>query len=134
MNVMHHSSTRSRSPLGILIVLLVVLIISVIFGVSFGSTTTSPLTTIKVLFAHIPGLSSWFSAPDAATDAIIYKIRLPRVVLAIFVGAALAVAGASLQGLLRNPLAEPYTIGVASGAAVGAALVIIFAGGGLLLI
>jgi iron complex transport system permease protein len=132
MNVMHHSSTRSRSPSGILIVLLVVLIISVIFGVSFGSTTTSPLTTIKVLFAHIPGLSSWFSAPDAATDAIIYKIRLPRVVLAIFVGAALAVAGASLQGLLRNPLAEPYTIGVASGAAVGAALVIIFAGGGLL--
>ncbi|MEG3068114.1 MAG: iron chelate uptake ABC transporter family permease subunit [Syntrophaceticus schinkii] len=94
---MHHSSTRSRSSLGILIVLLVVLIISVIFGVSFGSTTTSPLTTIKVLFAHIPGLSSWFSAPDAATDAIIYKIRLPRVVLAIFVGAALAVAGASLQ-------------------------------------
>lgn len=129
---MRHSSVRSRNPLGILIVLLVLLIISMLFGVSMGSTPTSPLTTIRVVLSHLPGLSQWFSAPDTATDVIIYKIRLPRVILALFVGSALAVAGASLQGLLRNPLAEPYTIGVASGAAVGAALVIIFAGGGAL--
>ncbi|HHV35635.1 MAG TPA: iron ABC transporter permease [Syntrophomonadaceae bacterium] len=132
MNALDQSTVSSRNPWGVLIVLLVLLIVSVIFGVSLGSTTTSPLTAMKVLLAHIPGLSSWFATPDVAVDAIIYKIRLPRVVLAVFVGAALAVAGASLQGLLRNPLAEPYTIGVASGAAVGAALVIIFAGGGLL--
>lgn len=129
---MHHSSNHSRNFLGILTLLLVILIISVLFGVSLGSTTTSPLISMRVILSHLPGFSSWFSAPDTATDAIIYKIRLPRVMLALFVGSALAVAGASLQGLLRNPLAEPYTIGVASGAAVGAALVIIFAGGGFL--
>lgn len=112
-----------------IVVLLVLLVVSVIFGVSLGSTTTSPSMVVKVLLSHIPGLSAWFSAPETTADAIIYKIRLPRVILALFVGAALAVAGAALQGLLRNPLAEPYTIGVASGASVGAALVIIFIGG-----
>ncbi len=115
-----------------LFVLLVLLVVSVIFGVSLGSTITSPSVVVKVLLSHIPGVSSWFSTPDAAADAIIYKIRLPRVILALFVGAALAAAGAALQGLLRNPLAEPYTIGVASGASVGAALVMVFVGGGLL--
>ncbi len=129
---MHHSSIHSRNYLGVSIMLLVLLIISVLFGVSLGSATTSPLIAMRVLLSHLPGLSSWFSAPDIATDMIICRIRLPRVILALFVGSALAVAGASLQGLLRNPLAEPYTIGVASGAAVGAAVVIIFAGGGLL--
>ncbi len=114
-----------------IIVLLVLLVVSVIFGVSLGSTTTSPSVVVKVLLSHIPGLSSWLSATDTAADAIIYKIRLPRVILALFVGAALATAGAALQGLLRNPLAEPYTIGVASGASVGAALVIVFIGGEL---
>ena len=116
---------RPRSIYGVLFILVVLLLISVIFGVSLGSTTTPPLTTVRVMLSHLPGLSSWFSAPEAALDVIIYKIRFPRVILAVFVGAALAVAGAALQGLLRNPLAEPYTIGVASGAAVGAALVII---------
>ncbi len=129
---MQHRAPSSRNIVGVLLVLIVVLVFSVVAGVSFGSTATSPTTTVQVLGSHIPGISSWFPVPDAAIDAIIYKIRLPRVILAIFVGAALAVAGASLQGLLRNPLAEPYTIGVASGAAVGAAMVIIFAAGGFL--
>jgi iron complex transport system permease protein len=129
MNIMHGSK---RSRLGrLIVVLLVLLVVSVIFGVSLGSTTTPPSVVVKVLLSHIPGLSSWFSAPETAADAIIYKIRLPRVILALFVGAALATAGAALQGLLRNPLAEPYTIGVASGASVGAALVIVFIGGEL---
>ncbi len=123
---------NKQSHLGkFIVVLLVLLVVSVIFGVSLGSTTTSPSVVVKVLLSHIPVVSSWFSAPETAADAIIYKIRLPRVILALFVGAALATAGAALQGLLRNPLAEPYTIGVASGASVGAALVIIFIGGEL---
>ena len=57
---------------------------------------------------------------------IIWNIRLPRVLLALCVGASLALAGAAFQGLLRNPLADPYTIGVSSGAALGAVLVIFF--------
>jgi len=56
---------------------------------------------------------------------IIFDIRLPRIVLGIFVGAALSVAGTSFQALLRNPLADPYVLGVASGAAVGAIVALI---------
>src|ERR1700675_3526015 len=56
---------------------------------------------------------------------IIFDIRLPRILLGIFVGASLAVAGTSFQALLRNPLADPYVLGVSSGAAVGAILAVI---------
>ncbi|MBS4200731.1 iron ABC transporter permease [Bacillus sp. FJAT-49732] len=57
---------------------------------------------------------------------IVMNIRLPRVILAGLVGASLAVAGAAFQGLLRNPLADPYTLGVSSGASVGAVVVLFF--------
>jgi iron complex transport system permease protein len=58
---------------------------------------------------------------------IVFDLRLPRIVMEILVGAALAVAGASYQALLRNPLADPYILGVSSGSAVGSILVLIFA-------
>ena len=57
---------------------------------------------------------------------IVWSIRLPRVLLAGLVGASLAIAGAAFQGLLRNPLADPYTLGVSSGASVGAVVTIFF--------
>src|SRR5690625_1060865 len=57
---------------------------------------------------------------------IVWNIRLPRVLLAGFVGASLAIAGAAFQGLLKNPLADPYTLGVSSGASVGAVFVLFF--------
>lgn len=66
---------------------------------------------------------------DPATEAIIWQIRLPRVILAAVVGMALAGAGVVFQGLLRNPLADPYILGVSSGAALGAAIAI-FTGAG----
>lgn len=63
---------------------------------------------------------------DASVDNIVWKIRFPRVVLAGLIGASLAIAGAAFQGLLRNPLADPYTLGVSSGASVGAVLILFF--------
>jgi iron complex transport system permease protein len=63
---------------------------------------------------------------DDVSNAIILNVRLPRIVLAILVGSALAVAGAGFQGVLRNPLADPYILGVSSGASVGAAFIILF--------
>jgi iron complex transport system permease protein len=60
---------------------------------------------------------------------IVFDLRLPRILLGILVGAALSVAGASYQALLRNPLADPYVLGVSSGAAVGSILALIFARG-----
>lgn len=66
---------------------------------------------------------------DAAETAILWQIRLPRTGLGVACGAALALAGAALQGLLRNPLAEPGLIGVTAGASLGAVLVIVLGGG-----
>ncbi|MBN1795783.1 MAG: iron chelate uptake ABC transporter family permease subunit [Sedimentisphaerales bacterium] len=61
-----------------------------------------------------------FIGPKWSTDAqILYQIRLPRIILAAFVGAALACAGVTLQAILRNPLADPYILGISSGAALG---------------
>jgi iron complex transport system permease protein len=74
---------------------------------------------ISTLCSRLPWTARADSSPTAH-DAIIFGIRLPRILMASLVGAALAVAGAVFQGLLRNPLAEPYILGVSSGAAVGA--------------
>ncbi|AOM83822.1 FecCD family ABC transporter permease [Salisediminibacterium beveridgei] len=80
--------------------------------------------------AHIVGENLFGLQPNPEiTDGerrIIWNIRLPRVFLGLGVGAALALAGAAFQGLLRNPLADPYTIGVSSGASLGAVIVIFF--------
>lgn len=99
------------------------LLLSIVVGVSIGSVSI-PLSTS----AHIIWNTIWqlpISANiEEATVAIVFNIRLPRVLLAALVGAALAMAGAAFQGLLQNPLADPYTLGVSSGAALGAVSVI----------
>lgn len=81
-----------------------------------------PFTTVwEVLFSHMPFFNiegDW----SATTDMIITGIRLPRILMAGAVGTALGVAGATYQGLFRNPLADPYLIGVAQGAALGAVI------------
>jgi iron complex transport system permease protein len=69
----------------------------------------------------------WGSAPSAANgEAVLWNVRFPRIVMAVLVGAALGAAGAAMQGTFGNPLAEPAVVGVSSGAAVGACLVIVF--------
>ena len=72
----------------------------------------------QILSAEIFHLST--EQIDPMYTNIVLSIRLPRVLLAGLVGASLAIAGAAFQGLLRNPLADPYTLGVSSGASVGA--------------
>lgn len=74
-----------------------------------------------------------FSGGAGNVDRVIlFETRLPRVLLGAIVGAALATAGASLQGLMRNPLAEPHLIGVSGGAALGAVIAVVLSGGGSL--
>ena len=68
----------------------------------------------------------WLTDIAKNEEMIIWNIRLPRVLLAFCIGASLALAGAAFQGLLRNPLADPYTIGVSTGASLGAVLVLFF--------
>ncbi|HEX7474897.1 MAG TPA: iron ABC transporter permease [Dehalococcoidales bacterium] len=80
-----------------------------------------PFTTIwSILLSHLPFTGD--SAASSTTDMIVMGIRLPRIVMAGLAGSALGVAGAAYQGLFRNPLADPYLIGVAQGASLGAAI------------
>ncbi len=94
-----------------------------LFAVSWGTVHIAPGTTIGILLDHLPFVST--GAHSATDDAIIWQVRAPRVVLAGLVGATLAFSGAAYQAVFRNPLAEPYLVGVAAGASVGATLIIV---------
>lgn len=106
-------------------VLTLVLISAIIIGVSIGSVGIPIKEVILIFWSELTG----GSVPQEITKNnknIIISIRLPRVVLAGLVGASLAITGAAFQGLLRNPLADPYTLGISSGASVGAVMTIFF--------
>ena len=87
--------------------------VAIVLGVTVGTAAISP----RVL---------WNPEYDKTAATILWNIRMPRVVLAGLIGAALAIAGAAFQGLLKNPLADPYTLGVSSGASVGAVMTLFF--------
>ena len=93
---------------------------SAVLGLTSGAVTLSTQQILAALWALITGQDN--IAPQLA---VITMIRLPRLLLAILVGAVLAVSGAAMQGLFRNPLADPGLIGVSSGAALAAVLVIV---------
>jgi len=98
---------------------------AVLAGVALGSVRLPLEETARILIHRLPLLGAVVTVDWPPThEAIILDLRLPRVLLAAVVGAALSVAGGAFQGLFRNPMADPYVIGVSSGAALGAALAI----------
>ena len=104
-----------------IIVFLFLLLLVIVFATSIGSVEIPFSTTLSILISKLPFIDitpEW----ENSIETIVWSIRLPRVLLAGLVGAALALAGATYQGLFRNPLADPYLIGVAQGAALGAVI------------
>jgi len=104
-----------------LVLLGVGLIIIITLATSIGSVHVPLGTTFSILADKLPFVNIDQTWSDATTT-IVLDIRLPRIILAGLVGAALAIAGATYQGLFRNPLADPYLIGVAQGASLGAVI------------
>ena len=100
------------------------LLISMLVAISIGTVHVPVLDILSILSAKIFHLST--EQIDPMYTNIVWSIRFPRVLLAGLVGASLAIAGAAFQGLLRNPLADPYTLGVSSGASVGGVVTIFF--------
>lgn len=98
---------------------------TILLGLLVSSVQFPMMTILHIVLDKSVGLG-WLENVPRNEELIIWNIRLPRVLLALCVGASLSLAGAAFQGLLRNPLADPYTIGVSSGAALGAVLVIFF--------
>jgi len=106
---------RGSSPL--ITVLIIFLVLAAIVSAGIGSVSLPPRSIVGAI-----GLGP---APDDATRTIVLQIRLPRIALAATVGAGLATSGAVFQGIFRNPMADPYIIGVSAGAALGATAAIV---------
>lgn len=98
---------------------------AMMIGIALGTVSVPASKIIQIVGAEIFRFST-NEAIDPMYSNIVMNIRLPRVLLAGLVGASLAIAGAAFQGLLRNPLADPYTLGVSSGASVGAVIALFF--------
>lgn len=95
----------------------------VVLSVGIGAVRIPPTQVLDVVAHHLfPGSAP---VPDSITDQIVWNVRLPRALLGVLVGASLAVAGTALQALVRNPLADPYVLGVSSGASLAAVLVVL---------
>ena len=103
----------------VLLVLAVALILSVVLSLAFGTIRLPIEQAWHVLDVHVRG-----GSVEATVDQIVWGLRLPRTVLAVVAGAGLSVGGAVMQTLVRNPLADPYMLGVSAGASVGATAVI----------
>lgn len=104
-----------RKTISILTILSLLLVASSVFALSIGTTDVS----LSDFFNVLSGRSE---EDESVIRIILFEIRLPRILLALIVGAGLSLAGATFQALLRNPLAEPYILGISSGGTLGAVL------------
>jgi iron complex transport system permease protein len=109
------------------IIFIAILIVFVFFFMVFSLS----LGQVKIPFFEV--ITIIFNRGSSVNDIIIWNIRMPRILGAILIGACLAISGSVMQGILRNPLASPYTLGTSNAAALGAAIGIIFLGGGTIL-
>ena len=98
------------------------LVFVVWMGIAIGASQVDILLPLNTFYDFLTG-----RLEETLSHNIVANIRTPRVIMAVLVGAALAVSGASLQGICRNPLADPGLLGISSGAAVGAVAMILFA-------
>jgi cobalamin transport system permease protein len=105
----------ARPTLPRLALLLAVLVVAIVISMATGAASVPLATLLDVLRGK----------SDPTSRAIVLDLRLPRTLLAVIVGGGLAVSGAAFQALLRNPLAEPYILGVSGGAAVGAVAAVV---------
>ncbi len=113
---------RRRNKLILVLSLLGAILIAALFLASaFGAVDISLPDIVKMTLNKL-AIFDFSSTWEAAEETIIFQIRLPRVIAGALVGAALATAGVLFQGLLRNPMADPYIIGTSAGAALGATI------------
>lgn len=111
-------AARRKARLATALCALVALVAAVLGGTTLGAVKIPPGEVLSFFLGKL----GFAGAPDPQTVAVLESIRLPRLVLALVGGAALALAGAAMQGIFRNPLADPGIVGVSAGCAAGAAL------------
>ena len=111
-----------------LVVAVAMLVGAVMLGIMVGAVALAPSDNVRSIVSRVPGvdLGSGLSARD---EAILWQIRMPRVILGVLVGSMLSAAGSAYQGVFRNPLADPYLLGAGAGAGLGATLAIAYGPG-----
>jgi iron complex transport system permease protein len=119
----HQGIGPARIGVGLWIVAAASLVVAATAGLMVGSVSLAPAEVLKALADRLPMITVAHGLDEVQTR-LLFDIRMPRVVMGGVVGAVLAVAGAGYQGVFRNPLADPYLLGVAAGAGLGATVVI----------
>jgi len=122
-------SNRDKYPhKTIIFLLIIILVFSIGLFATIGTANVSILDTFRIIGSKFPMLNKYVKSSHISDSykTIIWSIRLPRVLLGVLVGASLSTAGAAFQGMFRNPMADPYVLGISSGAALGASISIIF--------
>ena len=117
------TSERALRPAALLVLIAALLLALLLANLGIGAVKVPPTEVVAILFDRA-GIDLGIDY-SSQHESVVWNIRLPRVLLGLLVGASLATAGASLQGVFRNPLADPSVIGVSSGAAVGAVIAIV---------
>lgn len=107
-----------------LVVLSAALVVAVLAGIALGPTVIPLGDVVRYLGAAVTG--GTITADEVSSYSIIWQVRTPRVLLAVLVGAGLSVVGVAVQAMVRNALADPFVLGISSGASVGAAAVVVF--------
>ncbi len=116
----------AQIPLGLLLLLLSLLVAAaMVISTGTGFVNVAFLDVVRIVGARITGAGQWIAHLDDLATVVVMDVRLPRIVTATLVGGGLAVCGAVFQGILLNPLADPYTLGVSAGAAFGASLALL---------
>lgn len=110
--------------IGTSVILLIILFLSIGFAVTMGSVDISIKEVYEVILYKLFNIGDSSIGAGAVAD-VVWLIRMPRIVLAIAVGAGLSVVGIVIQAIVKNPLADPYILGVSSGASLGATLAVV---------
>ena len=115
---------HNRPPIGLIMALSVTLVLGIIISAGMGYLAISPSEVAQVIWSKMTG-ANLDSALNPTFGYVVWDVRLPRILTAVLVGGSLAVAGVLFQAILLNPLADPYTLGVSSGAAFGASVALL---------
>lgn len=106
-------------------VLSVLLLVAIVVSTGMGYISITPAEVMRIVTARLTDAASLVAGMDETYPVVVMDVRLPRILTAVIVGGGLALSGCVFQGILLNPLADPYTLGVSAGAAFGAAVALL---------
>ena len=130
---MNKKSIKDSTPMyiGVVLTLLVILVGSIMISVTLGSAKISVSEVYKVLGYKVLGIKAYSEYSSGPMHDVVWIIRFPRVVLAIAIGMSLSISGVVMQAIVKNPLADPYILGISSGASLGATMAIMLGVGAI---